>query len=242
MFLTQLLLSITFAKEISLGDFHPALIHFPIVMFCLGLVFDVLYLRGKTWAYPIGHWMVIAAAVLAIPTVIAGLSAAGSHTGHAGEALSMHKLLALTTLAFGAIHAFLRIYILRREKMMFKFLLVGASLFSVSLVGATAEYGGVVVRGKAILLASDNPQESHHHQPATIINTSAKDDDADGHEHSHRSDENTDHEDESKKDSNKKVKYYRSTMMPNETSQTPAKDSMGMDMEPVYEGSKEQKS
>ncbi len=33
----------------------------------------------------------------------------------------------------------------------------------------------------------------------------------------------------------RKVKYYKSTMMPGETSPAPAKDSMGMDMVPVYE-------
>ncbi len=32
-----------------------------------------------------------------------------------------------------------------------------------------------------------------------------------------------------------KIKYHRSTMMPGEVSQTPRKDSMGMDMVPVYE-------
>jgi Cu(I)/Ag(I) efflux system membrane fusion protein len=33
----------------------------------------------------------------------------------------------------------------------------------------------------------------------------------------------------------RKVKYYKSTMLPGEISQTPRKDSMGMDMVPVYE-------
>lgn len=33
----------------------------------------------------------------------------------------------------------------------------------------------------------------------------------------------------------RKIKYYRSTMMPGEISRTPRKDSMGMDMVPVYE-------
>ncbi len=33
----------------------------------------------------------------------------------------------------------------------------------------------------------------------------------------------------------RKLKYYKSTMMPGETSPGPAKDSMGMDMAPVYE-------
>ncbi|MCX5772886.1 MAG: efflux RND transporter periplasmic adaptor subunit [Candidatus Hydrogenedentes bacterium] len=34
----------------------------------------------------------------------------------------------------------------------------------------------------------------------------------------------------------RKILYYKSTMMPGEISQTPRKDSMGMDMVPVYEG------
>ncbi len=33
----------------------------------------------------------------------------------------------------------------------------------------------------------------------------------------------------------RKIKYYKSTMMPGEVRQTPGKDSMGMDMAPVYE-------
>ncbi|MEI6350024.1 MAG: efflux RND transporter periplasmic adaptor subunit [Verrucomicrobiota bacterium] len=33
----------------------------------------------------------------------------------------------------------------------------------------------------------------------------------------------------------RKIKYYKSTMMPGEISQSPGKDSMGMDMVPVYE-------
>src|SRR6185369_14511961 len=33
----------------------------------------------------------------------------------------------------------------------------------------------------------------------------------------------------------RKIKFYKSTMHPGEISQTPAKDSMGMDMAPVFE-------
>jgi Cu(I)/Ag(I) efflux system membrane fusion protein len=36
-------------------------------------------------------------------------------------------------------------------------------------------------------------------------------------------------------DGTRKIKFYRSTMMPGETSPNPGKDSMGMDMVPVYE-------
>ena len=40
----------------------------------------------------------------------------------------------------------------------------------------------------------------------------------------------------------RKIKYYKSTMMLGEISQTPRKDSMGMDMVPVYEGEEETNS
>src|SRR5262245_36243561 len=40
-------------------------------------------------------------------------------------------------------------------------------------------------------------------------------------------------------ESGRKVKYYKSTMLLGEMSQTPRKDSMGMDMVPVYEGEEE---
>jgi multidrug efflux pump subunit AcrA (membrane-fusion protein) len=44
---------------------------------------------------------------------------------------------------------------------------------------------------------------------------------------------------EDRKKAGGKVKYYRSTMLLGEISQTPRKDSMGMDMVPVYEGEEE---
>ncbi len=44
---------------------------------------------------------------------------------------------------------------------------------------------------------------------------------------------------ETKAGTNRKIKYYKSTMLLGEISQTPRKDSMGMDMVPVYEGEEE---
>ena len=44
---------------------------------------------------------------------------------------------------------------------------------------------------------------------------------------------------EDRKKTGGKVKYYKSTMLLGEISQTPRKDSMGMDMVPVYEGEEE---
>lgn len=45
-----------------------------------------------------------------------------------------------------------------------------------------------------------------------------------------------------KQGADRKIKYYKSTMLLGEISQTPRKDSMGMDMVPVYEGEDESKT
>ena len=45
--------------------------------------------------------------------------------------------------------------------------------------------------------------------------------------------------DKDRQKSARKIKYYKSTMLLGEISQTPRKDSMGMDMVPVYEGEEE---
>src|SRR5215831_11641754 len=44
---------------------------------------------------------------------------------------------------------------------------------------------------------------------------------------------------QSTKSGDRKIKYYKSTMMIGEISQTPRKDSMGMEMVPVHEGEEE---
>ena len=46
-------------------------------------------------------------------------------------------------------------------------------------------------------------------------------------------------EDVSAQNAHRKIKYYKSTMLLGEISQTPRKDSMGMEMVPVYEGEEE---
>lgn len=146
---------------LKIGDFHPMLLHFPIVLLITALVFDCLFLIGKFKDASVAHWIVIAAAALAIPTVITGLYAA--EQGHAGHYnILLHRNWALVTLAYSLGHAIFRAYLLKTKKLIPAYIVVIISLINVGLVSITAEYGGTVTRGKGILIRSSN----QHSEPS----------------------------------------------------------------------------
>ncbi|MBX9744727.1 MAG: multicopper oxidase domain-containing protein [Chlamydiales bacterium] len=140
---------------LKIGDFHPVLLHFPIVLLFTALVFDFLFLIGKVKDPSIAHWFVIVAAALAIPTVITGLYAAEQeHAGHSN--ILLHRNWALVTLAYSLGHAIFRTYLIKSKKLIPAYILVVISLINVGLVGITAEYGGTITRGKGILIRSSD--------------------------------------------------------------------------------------
>ena len=131
-------------------DFHPVILHFPIVLFWTGLVFDLLSWVWKKQTYPAGHWIIIAAALMSIPTVITGLMAADELPP--SPDIIHHRNMALITASFGLLHAAFRLYILMKNKIFRGSLLVLLSLINVGLVSLTAEYGGIVAFKKGIFL------------------------------------------------------------------------------------------
>jgi uncharacterized membrane protein len=141
------------AKGLELGNLHPLLLHFPIVLFFIAFVFDFLFLI-KAIKEPFNlatHWIIIIAAILAIPTVLTGLYAV--KLGHADNPyVLIHKNWALSTLIYSVGHAFFRSYVLRRRKIFSAYIFVLISLVNLSLVSITAEYGGMVTRGKGPLM------------------------------------------------------------------------------------------
>lgn len=142
------------------GDLHPFLIHFPIALFFVALIFDILYaFRKSDTLHSTGNWIVIIAALLTIPTVITGLYAAD--LGHEDNPfLLVHRNWGLATLFYSILHALLRIYGMRK-KMLPAYIFIITSLVNVSLVSITAEYGGTITRGKGLWLhAMINKNES----------------------------------------------------------------------------------
>ncbi|MBS0615983.1 MAG: hypothetical protein JSR58_05470 [Verrucomicrobia bacterium] len=131
-------------------DFHPVVLHFPIVLFWTGLVFDLINWVWKKQTYPAGHWIIIAAALMSIPTALTGLLAMDEVPLNAD--VIHHRNMALITVSFGLLHAAFRFYILLKHKIFKSILLVVLSVVNVALVSITAELGGIVAFHKGIFL------------------------------------------------------------------------------------------
>lgn len=138
------------AQGFSIGDLHPLFVHFPIALFALGFVLDLLYWMFKLSVYPIGHWVIIGAALLAIPTLLTGLEAKESHLD--SPYLSIHETLAIITLSYGLLHAFIRAYALTTKRVLNPLLFVILSFLNIALISFTAEYGGAITRGQPLFL------------------------------------------------------------------------------------------
>ena len=130
----------------DIGQFHVVLLHFPIVLFWTALVYDLLGAVWKIHVYPAAHWIVIVAAVIAIPTVITGLELSEHHMGN--PYVLIHRNWALATLSFGVLHAAFRLILIVRKKKVSKYLLIFLSLVTVTLISITADYGGKVAFGQ----------------------------------------------------------------------------------------------
>ena len=142
----------------KIGEWHVIILHFPIVLFYTGLVFDLLGALFKVKVYPAGHWIVIMAAVLTIPTVITGLELTDAFEKN--KYFIIHRNWGLATLAFGLLHGYYRCYILKKHKMVHPWILSGLSLVSVFLVSMTADWGGLVGFGYGFL-----KHLMQHHSP-----------------------------------------------------------------------------
>ncbi len=154
------------SKGLNIGDLHPVLLHFPIVLFFVAFVLDFLFLVGigKEPFYALSNWVVVIAAGLSVLTVITGLYA--SKLGHHDNPyILLHRNWALSTLAYSLGHAFFRGYVIRKRRVFSAYVFVSLSLINLILISVTAEYGGLVTRGKGLWIQylSKEPSKSDHH-------------------------------------------------------------------------------
>jgi len=126
----------------KLGQWHVIVLHFPIVLFYTGLVFDLLGEKHKIKVYPAGHWIVIMAAVLTIPTVITGLGLTSAFEKN--RYFIPHRNWGFATLAFGLFNGYVRYYTLRYKKVFRPWILISLSVICTILVSITADWGGLV--------------------------------------------------------------------------------------------------
>lgn len=133
----------------KLGDWHLIFLHFPIALFYTGLLFDLLGGIFKMEVYPAGHWIVILAVVMTIPTVITGLDLTDEFSRN--RYFESHRNWGLMTLGFGLIQGAFRVYVLKAKKAIRNWVFIILSFVSCFLVTITSDWGGLIVFGKGFL-------------------------------------------------------------------------------------------
>lgn len=130
----------------TLGDLHPIFLHFPIVWVTTAFLCDLIFLfKRRLVLSQIADWFIIGAAVLALPTVITGLLAAGSTTD---ATILTHRNWALVTFTFTLLHALYRGYSLYHGRANPNYIILSA--INLCLVDITADYGGLIAFGTSL--------------------------------------------------------------------------------------------
>jgi uncharacterized membrane protein len=144
----------------DIGDLHAAFVHFPIVLIINALVFDALFwFKEKAYLHDVGSWMIIAAAILMIPTGSTGFAAKDFYADDDPD-VWRHQTMALATIAYTVGYAIFRAYHLYHHRIASFYLYLIFSLINVGLINVTAEFGGIVVRGKGVTFDTLRPDST----------------------------------------------------------------------------------
>lgn len=145
-------------SSFNFGELHPAIIHFPIVLIFMALVFDIFFwFKEREIFQSIAGWLVMIAAIIIIPTAITGFLASDFYP-EGDPDVTRHQYMAIATAIFTFGYAIFRGYALFNNKIYPLYLFLILSLINVGLVTLTAEFGGIVVRGKGIIFDSLRPK------------------------------------------------------------------------------------
>lgn len=135
-------------EHFSFGDLHLILLHFPIVWVTTAFICDLIFLfKRNPVLIRVADWMVIAAALIAIPTVITGSVLAGEIDN---PALLYHRNAALITLCYTIFHALFRYYSFITGKSSPNYVILSA--INLALIDITADYGGLVAFGMGVFI------------------------------------------------------------------------------------------
>lgn len=141
----------------DLGEFHPAIIHFPIALAFIILISDILYwFTTRELFQTMASWLLIIFAVILIPTAITGLLAKEAYPPDDPDVFR-HQTMAIITVIYTIAYALFRGNALFHQRFHSAYLYILLSLINVGLVYPTAEFGGIVVRGKGIVFDSMRP-------------------------------------------------------------------------------------
>lgn len=147
-------------SSFSLGEFHPVIIHFPIALIFTAFVFDILFFLNRRELFQsIASWLIIIVAFILIPTAFTGFLAKDFYPVGDPD-VTRHQNMALATIIYTIAYAILRGYVFFNHQAFSLYLYLILSLINVGLIDITAEFGGIVVRGKGIMSESLRPNGS----------------------------------------------------------------------------------
>lgn len=129
-----------------LGQFHPILVHFPIVLFCLTLLSDVALHYKLENAFKLGNFLIWSGTLIALPTIFTGWEASQSIPAD-NPNLIPHMTRALILAGYAFTYSIFRWVVVEKRLNYPPLVFISLSLVLVILTSTTAEYGGVLARG-----------------------------------------------------------------------------------------------
>jgi len=145
-------------SSFNFGEIHPVILHFPIVLIFMAFAFDILYwFKERQIFQSIAGWLIMIAAVLLVPTALTGFLAKNFYPPNDPDVLR-HQYMAIATALYTIGYAILRGYFLFNHKLPLLYLCLFLGLINIGMVTTTAEFGGIVVRGKGIMFDSLRPK------------------------------------------------------------------------------------
>ncbi len=126
------------------GEFHPILVHFPVVLIPLVFICDLIAWFGKRQYLEFGTFCLVAAVITAIPTIVTGLIAS---TQFSTEFVYWHQWVAITTSLLTTFYAAARLYRLKvgYSLPISRYLLIDSLCLILTVI--TGELGGELSQG-----------------------------------------------------------------------------------------------
>lgn len=129
-----------------LGEFHPIIVHFPIVLFILVLVFDLVYYFNKPRGLTVANWMLWSGTLFCLPTMATGWMASYSFPAN-DPIVYQHMTLAFSLFTYSFFHSIFRIVTVYKNWMFAPIVFISLSVINVLLTSATSDRGGLLSHG-----------------------------------------------------------------------------------------------